>query len=85
MTEWACDSSVAVAALDGSHVFHEPCRAAVLTRRPELAGHAAFETYAVLTRLPLPLRMSPRQVTEALQLAFPGTCALTPDGAGPTS
>ncbi len=82
MTGWACDSSVAVAALDGTHVFHEPWRAAVLRRHPDLAGHAAFETYAVLTRLPLPLRLSPRQVSAVLAQAFPGSCALTPDETG---
>jgi predicted nucleic acid-binding protein len=41
-----------------------------------LAGHAAFETYAVLTRLPPPLRFSPVEAREVLSLAFPVTCSL---------
>ena len=49
-TAWAVDTSVAVAALDQSHEFHAVCRAAVLAHRPALAGHAAFETFSVLTQ-----------------------------------
>ncbi|MFV0317206.1 MAG: type II toxin-antitoxin system VapC family toxin [Microthrixaceae bacterium] len=46
------DTSVAVAALDAAHAAHEPCRSMVQELRPGLAGHAAFETYSVLTRMP---------------------------------
>ena len=48
---WACDTSVAVAALDPAHEAHPACRRALIDLRPALAGHAAFETYSVLTRL----------------------------------
>lgn len=51
----AVDTSVAVAALDASHAAHDPCRRAVVEFRPALAGHAAFETLSVLTRMPGPL------------------------------
>lgn len=49
---FAVDTSVAVAALDAGHAAHAACREAVRSLRPGLAGHAAFETYSVLTRMP---------------------------------
>lgn len=76
---WACDTSVAVAALDPSHVAHEPCRRALVEHRPALAGHAAFEAYAVLTRLPVPLRLTAAQAGAVLARAFPEPCWLDPE------
>jgi predicted nucleic acid-binding protein len=73
---WACDTSVAVAALDATHDAHAPCRRALVDLRPALAGHAAFETYSVLTRLPLPLRLSADQAVSVLAAAFPAECWL---------
>lgn len=73
---WACDTSVAVAALDPAHEAHPACRRALVDLRPVLAGHAAFETYSVLTRLPMPLRLSADQAASALAAAFPGDCWL---------
>lgn len=73
---WAVDTSVAVAALDASHEAHGPCRRAVLEHRPALAGHAAFEAHAVLTRLPLPLRLTAAQAREVLHQAFAEVCWL---------
>lgn len=73
---WACDTSVAVAALDPSHEAHSPCRRALVQRRPALAGHAMFETYSVLTRLPLPLRLNAAQAAAVLVKAFPAECWL---------
>lgn len=73
---WACDTSVSVASLDPTHRAHAVCRQALLDRRPALAGHAAFETYSVLTRLPVPLRLSGPQATEVLAAAFPEPCWL---------
>ena len=49
---WAVDTSVAVAALDAGHAAHGPCVAAVRKLRPVLAGHAAYEVFSVLTRMP---------------------------------
>lgn len=77
---WACDTSVAVAALDPAHEAHRACRRALIDLRPTLAGHAAFETYSVLTRLPLPLRLTADQATSVLTAAFPGECWLDPAG-----
>ena len=73
---WACDTSVAVAALDPSHEAHAPCRRALIDHRPALAGHAAFEAFAVLTRLPVPLRLTGDQARSVLAAAFPGGCWL---------
>jgi len=44
--------------------------------RPALAGHAAFETYSVLTRLPIPLRLTAAQAGSVLAAAFPEQCWL---------
>lgn len=73
---WACDTSIAVAALDPAHQAHHACRRALVECRPALAGHAAFETYSVLTRLPLPLRLSAGQAASVLAAAFPEACWL---------
>ena len=73
---WACDTSVAVAALDPTHEAHPACRRALVQRRPALAGHAMFETYSVLTRLPLPLRLTADQAASVLTQAFPADCWL---------
>lgn len=75
---WACDTSVAVAALDPVHDAHLSCRRALVELRPALAGHAAFETYSVLTRLPIPLRLSAEQAASVLAAAFPDECWLDP-------
>lgn len=48
----AVDTSVAVAALDASHAAHNACRRSVISHRPAMAGHVAFETFSVLTRMP---------------------------------
>lgn len=77
---WACDTSFAVAALDPAHEAHAACRQALVELRPALAGHATFETYSVLTRLPLPLRLSASQAASVLAAAFPEDCWL--DAAG---
>ena len=73
---WACDTSVAIAALDPTHEAHAVCRRALIQWRPALAGHAAFEAHAVLTRLPLPLRLRPEQASQVWAAAFPEPCWL---------
>jgi hypothetical protein len=77
---WACDTSVAVAALDPTHEAHSACRRALVEHRPALAGHATFEAYSVLTRLPLPLRLSAGQAATVLAAAFPDDCWLDVTG-----
>jgi hypothetical protein len=46
-----------------------------------LAGHAAFERFSVLTRLPSPARRSPEAVVRLLSANFPLIKYLTPSGA----
>lgn len=71
---WACDTSVAIPAVDPTHEAHEMCRREVLARRPVLAGHAAIEAYAVLTRLPVPLRLTATAARQVLDQAFGEPC-----------
>lgn len=80
MTGWACDTSVAIAALDPTHEAHLACRRVLVDLRPALAGHAAFETYSVLTRLPVGLRLSADQAVSVLAAAFPAECWLNAAG-----
>lgn len=68
---WAVDTSVAVAALDAGHAAHRPCLAAVRDHRPALAGHAAFEVFAVLTRLPGQLAVDGADAAGLIDRVFP--------------
>jgi predicted nucleic acid-binding protein len=65
------DTSVAVALVVADHAHHEPTFAALGDRRLGLAGHAAFETFSVLTRLPPPARRTPATVARLLAASFP--------------
>jgi predicted nucleic acid-binding protein len=67
------DTSVAVALAVADHEDHEATVRAVGRRRLGLAGHAAFETFSVLTRLPPPARRTPPTVARLLAGAFPET------------
>lgn len=76
---WAVDTSVAVAALDAAHAAHVECRRIAQARRPSLAGHAAFETFSVLTRLHGPLSIAAPTAWAAMEMAFPERSWLTPE------
>jgi predicted nucleic acid-binding protein len=65
------DTSVAVPLVTRDHTDHAAVTSAVGRRRAGLAGHAAFETYSVLTRLPAPARRSPAAVLRLLASNFP--------------
>jgi len=67
------DTSVAVPLVVADHTAHAEVTAAIGDRRLGLAGHAAFETFSVLTRLPPPARRQPRLVEQALRLGFPAS------------
>ena len=67
------DTSVAVALSVGDHDQHEAVSRALRGRSPGLAGHAAFETFSVLTRLPPPARRSPGTIGRLLSASFPGS------------
>jgi predicted nucleic acid-binding protein len=69
--ELLVDTSVAVALTVVDHEHHEPTFEALGRRRLGLAGHAAFETFSVLTRLPPPARRSPAAVSRLLAASFP--------------
>ncbi len=65
------DTSVAVALTVADHEHHEPTFQALGKRRLGLAGHAAFETFSVLTRLPPPARRTPATIGRLLAAGFP--------------
>jgi hypothetical protein len=75
---WAADTSFAIAALDEAHEAHAICRKVARARRPALAGHASFETFSVLTRLPGVAAVAPMTAGELLDRAFPERSWLTP-------
>jgi predicted nucleic acid-binding protein len=67
------DTSVAVALVVADHERHADVTRALRSRRIGLAGHAAFETFSVLTRLPAPARRAPEVVGRLLEASFPAT------------
>ncbi len=79
--QWAVDTSVAIAALDGGHAVHATCRRTVMHRRPALAGHAAFEVYSVLTRMPGAITVDAPTAAAVIARAFPSQVWLTPTAA----
>lgn len=75
------DTSVAVSLCVADHETHDLVSAALDGRRLGLAGHAAFESFSVLTRLPPPARRPPAIVARLLQENFPASRFLSADGA----
>lgn len=67
------DTSAAVPLLVGDHPCHQEVLGKVAGRTLGLAGHAAFETYSVLSRLPAPVRRSPPTVSRLIEHNFPET------------
>ena len=80
--ELLVDTSVAVALLVEDHEHHAPTVQSIGGRRLGLAGHAAYETFSVLTRLPSPARRSPATIAQAMTANFPATRFLSPAAAG---
>ena len=78
---WAADTSVAVAALDRVHAAHAACAAVVRSIRPGLAGHAAWETFSVLTRMPGQLAVDAPTAADVITRTFPTVYWLAPDSA----
>lgn len=66
------DTSTAVALVVADHADHAKTIEATRGMRLGLAGHAWFETYSVLTRLPAGLRRSPADVRRVLAHDFHG-------------
>lgn len=75
------DTSVAIALMDPSHPRHELARQRCRDRRLGLSGHALFETFSVLTRMPAPHRLDPATAWRVLAHNFPASVALSPGGA----
>jgi len=75
------DTSIAVALTVADHEHHETTFKALGGRRLGLAGHAAFETFSVLTRLPPPARRTPATVARLLATSFPHSRFLGADAA----
>lgn len=67
------DTSVAVPLLVADHPAHAAAIDAARGARWGLAGHAAYETFSVLTRLPSPVRRGPHTVQRLLADNFPAT------------
>lgn len=78
--ELLIDTSVAVALVAAGHEHHQATRKAVGDRRCGLSGHAAFETFSVLTRMPPPNRRTPHAVARLLAHNFPGSRFLSAEG-----
>lgn len=73
------DTSVAVPLVVDVHESHRAVSEALAERRLGLSGHAAFETFSVLTRLSPPLRRRPEEVRRVLSVGFPATRFLDPE------
>jgi predicted nucleic acid-binding protein len=73
------DTSVAIAAIVEDHEFHTSALEGILGRRLGLSGHAWFETYSVLTRLPGANRRSPADALRLLAHNFPASGFLGED------
>lgn len=65
------DTSVAVALCVADHELHDVTIEALDGRRLGLSGHAVFETFSVLTRLPPPARRPPAVVARVIDENFP--------------
>jgi predicted nucleic acid-binding protein len=75
------DTSVAVALTVADHRNHLEVSEAVAGRRLGLAGHAAFEAFSVLTRLPGAARRTPATVARLLAANFPHSRFLSAEAA----
>jgi predicted nucleic acid-binding protein len=70
------DSSAAIALIVEDHERHAETLSVLKGRRLGLAGHAWFETYSVLTRLPGAQRRSPADALRLLAHNFPASVFL---------
>lgn len=73
LTELLVDTSAAIAMIVAEHEGHAETMAAARGARLGLAGHAWFETYSVMTRLPPGVRRPPSVVHAVLAHDFPAT------------
>lgn len=71
------DTSAAVALSLADHEHHAVTTSSLRGMRLGLAGHAAFETFSILTRLPGPNRRPPAVIANLLRNNFPETTFLS--------
>ena len=67
---YAVDTSVAVPLLIGSHPQNIPLTQWAQDKTLHLCGHAFFETYSVLTRLPKTSRVAPHDAIALMEAGF---------------
>lgn len=67
------DTSAAIALVQPNHAKHADARAALRGRALGLSGHAEWETYSILTRLPAPQRLTPASALRLIRRNFPHT------------
>lgn len=75
------DTSAAIALVVADHAHHAATVDAVAGDSLGLSGHAAFETYSVLTRLPGAQRLTPAAAGRLLSVSFPHTRQLAASAA----
>lgn len=75
------DTSAAVPLLLGRHAAHDEVARRVRDHALGLSGHAQFETFAVLTRLPPPQRVSSATANALIAEMFPATRHLSASAA----
>ena len=75
------DTSAAMALVNPGHAHRQAVAKRVRGHRLGLAGHAAYETYSVLSRLPPPHRISAAAARGLIEANFPATRHLDPDQA----
>ena len=73
---FAADTSVAVPLLLRTHQAHEAVSRWAADKVLYLCGHAAVETYSVLTRLPVGVRASGPEVAQVIDASFAGVVPL---------
>jgi toxin FitB len=79
---WLADTSVAVPALQASHLAHAEVQHQLAGRMLGLTAHAALETYSVLTRLPGDARLSLDDASTLITERFDPIIVLAADAAG---
>lgn len=75
------DTSAALALVVTDHTAHASVLEALHGKRLGLSGHAAFETFSVLSRLPGPARRRPAPVSRLLTENFPASRFLSAEAA----
>lgn len=76
------DTSAAIALVRPGQDGHDRVLAAAKGRKLGLSGHATFETYSVLTRLPPPQNLSAATAARLIAVNFPHSRYLSPKRSG---